>query len=76
MIQREEGGTGGPDSQKLQIVVLDWEKSGWCPSYWEYTLAVCALRWNNDWCLWLEKALEQFAAKAACLQTIRLELWS
>lgn len=60
----------------LDIFVIDWEKSGWYPIYWEYCLAVCALRWDDDWCLWLEQVLEPFASEAAWFQTIRLELWS
>jgi len=64
------------DSSNLKVIVVDWEKSGWYPSYWEYCLAVCALRWDNDWCLWLEKALDPYIPEAAWLQAIRLELWS
>ncbi|EER45196.1 phosphotransferase enzyme family protein [Histoplasma capsulatum H143] len=35
----------------LELVILDWEKSGWYSSYWEYSLAVCALYWDDDWAL-------------------------
>ncbi|QSS65579.1 rho guanyl nucleotide exchange factor [Histoplasma capsulatum] len=47
-------------NQALELVILDWEKSGWYPSYWEYCLAVCALRWDDDWGLWIEKMLDPF----------------
>jgi hypothetical protein len=75
MLQVIEG-DAGDDSAKLQVVVLDWEKSGWYPAYWEYCLAYCALRFDNDWCLWVDKALEPFISEAAWLYQIRLELWS
>ncbi|RHZ67334.1 uncharacterized protein CDV56_107884 [Aspergillus thermomutatus] len=42
MLQVKEG-DAGDDSAELQVVVLDWEKSGWYPAYWEYCLAICAL---------------------------------
>ncbi|PYI05492.1 phosphotransferase enzyme family protein [Aspergillus sclerotiicarbonarius CBS 121057] len=60
----------------LRVVVIDWEKSGWYPCYWEYCYAVCALRWDDDWCLWLEKMLEPYAGESAWFKAIHLELWS
>ncbi|KAL9127454.1 MAG: hypothetical protein Q9217_003671 [Psora testacea] len=33
---------------ELEITMIDWEKAGWYPSYWEYSLAICALRWDDD----------------------------
>lgn len=61
---------------KLCLVALDWEKAGWYPSYWEYCLAICSLRWDNDWCLWVNQVLEPFVAEAAWIQALHLELWS
>ncbi|KAF4240592.1 hypothetical protein CNMCM8980_006185 [Aspergillus fumigatiaffinis] len=75
MLQVKEDDVGD-DSAKLQVVVLDWEKSGWYPAYWEYCLAYCALRFDDDWCLWVDKAVDPFVSEAALLYQIRLELWS
>ncbi|EER38934.1 phosphotransferase enzyme family protein [Histoplasma capsulatum H143] len=47
-------------NQILELVILDWEKSGWYSSCWEYCLAVCALHWDDDWGLWIEKMLDPF----------------
>ncbi|EDN06042.1 predicted protein [Histoplasma mississippiense (nom. inval.)] len=63
-------------NQALELVILDWEKSGWYPSYWEYCLAVCALRWDDDWGLWIEKMLDPFIPEVPWLQMLCLELWS
>jgi len=76
IIQMKEVDFSDPDSTEPQVIILDWEKSGWYPGYWEYCLAICALRWNNDWCLCIEKVLKPFVSEAAWLQTICLELWS
>jgi hypothetical protein len=76
IIEGEVNEAGLQTNKEMRVVFLDWEKSGWYPSYWEYCLAVCALRWDDDWCLWLGKALDPFASEAAWLQTLRLELWS
>ncbi|PYH66726.1 uncharacterized protein BO88DRAFT_392173 [Aspergillus vadensis CBS 113365] len=72
----DESGGGGDAIPQLQVTILDWELSGWYPSYWEYCLAVCALRWDDDWCLWVEKVLDPCVAESAWFQAIRLELWS
>ncbi|KAL4948021.1 phosphotransferase enzyme family protein [Aspergillus filifer] len=69
------------DFQRKNIIVQRakdeaGEKSGWYSSYWEYFLAVYALRWDDDWCLWVEKTLDPFVSEAAWLQTLHLELWS
>lgn len=51
IIQMQVANCNNADTAGLQIVILDWEKSGWYPAYWEYCPAVCALRWDDDWCL-------------------------
>ncbi|KAJ5358719.1 phosphotransferase enzyme family protein [Penicillium cataractarum] len=63
-------------SDEVSLVLIDWEKSGWYPRYWEYCLAVCALRWDDDWSLWIDRIITPFVAEAAWLQALRLELWS
>jgi hypothetical protein len=32
----------------FEITTIDWEKSGLHPSYWEYCIALWALRWDDD----------------------------
>lgn len=63
-------------NEEASLVIIDWEKSGWYPRYWEYCLAVCALRWDDDWSLWIDSILTPFVSEAAWLQSLRLELWS
>ncbi|GFF43412.1 hypothetical protein IFM58399_06942 [Aspergillus lentulus] len=75
-LRHSKEGDAGDDSAKLQVVVIDWEKSGWYPAYWEYCLAYCALRFDDDWCLWVDKVLDPFVSEAALLYQIRLEFWS
>ncbi|PYH88614.1 phosphotransferase enzyme family protein [Aspergillus ellipticus CBS 707.79] len=72
---KESGSTDGPDRPELEIAILDWAKSGWYPNYWEYCLAVCSLRWGNDWGLRLGKTLEPFPCESAWFADLRLELW-
>lgn len=44
MIRGRKGDAATENNLQLQIVILDWEKSGWYPGYWDYCLGVCALR--------------------------------
>ncbi|KAL4992660.1 phosphotransferase enzyme family protein [Aspergillus falconensis] len=69
----DEGHAG---NEAPSIAIIDWEKAGWYPSYWEYGMAVCALRWDDDWCLWIDSVLKPFVSEAAWFQSLRLELWS
>ncbi|KAJ5988259.1 phosphotransferase enzyme family protein [Penicillium waksmanii] len=64
------------DDKRTRAVLIDWEKSGWYPAYWEYCLAVCALRWDDDWPICIDTILTPFVSEAAWLQSLRLELWS
>ncbi len=61
---------------EIIVTLIDWEKAGWYPSYWEYSMAMIATRWDNSWVEWIEKVLEPFSAEYPWLQMLFLELWS
>jgi hypothetical protein len=61
---------------EFEVIIIDWEKAGWYPSYWEYCIAVSAMRWDDDWGFWIEKILKPYYPEAPWLQMLRLELWS
>ncbi|KZF20394.1 hypothetical protein L228DRAFT_263044 [Xylona heveae TC161] len=67
---------GGSPVEDLEPVFVDWEKSGWYPSYWEYSLAFWAVRWNDDWDQWLDEFLDNYTNEAFWLERFRSELWS
>ena len=60
----------------LRVCLVDWEKAGWYPSYWEYCAASWAFRFDDDWPEYLEKVLDPWPAEYAWLHIIRNELWS
>lgn len=64
------------DVKLLPLRSSTGRRLGWYPAYWEYGMAVCALRWDDDWCLWIDNVLEPFVSEAAWFQSRRLELWS
>jgi hypothetical protein len=76
MIQRVVDNSHDPSLPQWHVCILDWEKSGWYPTYWEYAIGVCTSRWDDDWCLWFKDVLDPYIPEAAWLQDIRLELWS
>ena len=61
---------------EFEVTIIDWEKAGWYPSYWEFCLAIYALRWDDDWCLRIQDFLLPYYAEAPWLQMLRFELWS
>ena len=70
MVEKDQGGS------EWKVTILDWEFSGWYPSYWEYSMAFCALgKWENDWYLHLRRVLEPADSEAAWVKLIRLEMF-
>ncbi|EEQ34510.1 hypothetical protein McanMca71_002511 [Microsporum canis] len=59
-----------------EVTLIDWETSGWYPSYWEYSMAALATRWDDDWGDWLVRTIEPFDAEFPWLRMLYLELWS
>ena len=43
-----------------QVVIIDWEKAGWYPSYWEYCTTSMADNRVNDWGHWIHKVLDEY----------------
>ncbi|KAI6796721.1 hypothetical protein KC332_g6414 [Hortaea werneckii] len=70
MIEKDQEGS------RWTVTLLDWEFAGWYPSYWEYSMAFCALgKWDDDWCLYLRRVLEAADCEAAWVKPIRLEMF-
>ena len=60
------------------VVIVDWEFSGWYPSYWEFATAMFANgRWDDDWHEWVREILPDcYLNEYAWIQMLRQELWS
>lgn len=54
--------------------IVDWEASGWYPSYWEYAAAFVDFQWVDDWPAWIEKFVEPCPMEAALLKLVRQDL--
>ncbi|KAI9835136.1 MAG: hypothetical protein M1819_002505 [Sarea resinae] len=72
--------TTDPDCESrgalFEVALIDWEKSGWHPSYWEYSMANCAARWTDDFVNPIPEILDPFDAELPWLQMLFLDLWS
>ncbi len=42
------------------VVIIDWERSGWYPSFWEYCCSMMILQYNDDWGFWVPKILDEY----------------
>lgn len=61
----------------LKVVIIDWEYSGWYPSYWEYARALFGCgAWKNDWSDWLENLMEPYRNEYAWVLLFLTELFS
>ncbi|KIX05973.1 uncharacterized protein Z518_03947 [Rhinocladiella mackenziei CBS 650.93] len=58
------------------VVLIDWEKAGWYPSYWEFCAASWSFRFDDDWPDHLETIIDPCPVKYPWLKTIATELWS
>ncbi|KUJ14127.1 uncharacterized protein LY89DRAFT_649793 [Mollisia scopiformis] len=59
------------------LIIIDWEASGWYPSYWEFANALFACgRWEDDWSFWVLQILDPFFNEYSWMQRLRTELWS
>ena len=46
----------GDTENDVDLILVDWEFSGWYPSYWEYSKALLAYGlWDNDWGIWVNR---------------------
>lgn len=75
-LRGEDSNAKQPFEDIYKVTIIDWEKAGWYPSYWEYSLALYALKWDDDWGLVIPKMLDPYHSQAPWLQMLRLELWS
>ncbi|KAB8437421.1 hypothetical protein FH972_025099 [Carpinus fangiana] len=61
---------------KMAVTLIDWEKSGWLPSYWEFGMAMSAYHFQDDWDKWIGLILEPFHNEYLHLRMIHLDIWS
>jgi len=68
---------GEPSYSDPEIVIIDWEFSGWYPSYWEYARTIFACgKWDDDWNIWVDNILEPFRNEYVWNNMLLSELWS
>jgi serine/threonine protein kinase len=51
------------DDDNKTLVIIDWEHSGWYPSFWEYCSAVMLLMYQDDWGDYVPKILDEWVAE-------------
>ncbi|EKV17643.1 hypothetical protein PDIP_30560 [Penicillium digitatum Pd1] len=39
------------------VAIIDWERSGWYPEYWEFAKALLVWGWQSDWTDYLMQIL-------------------
>jgi hypothetical protein len=55
MILREDA-----ETKVKTVMIIDWERSGWHPSCWEYCIAMNNLDYEDDWGEWVPEFLDEY----------------
>jgi serine/threonine protein kinase len=45
------------------VVIIDWEKAGWYPSFWEYCCCMLVPTCHLDWNDWIPKMLDEYVCE-------------
>ncbi|XXH00871.1 hypothetical protein Hte_007222 [Hypoxylon texense] len=59
------------------VAVLDWERSGFYPEYWEYCRALWRPDWDSSWMKegFVDKVLEPYHKEYAVMQNTSYNIW-
>ncbi|KAG4293585.1 hypothetical protein FPRO06_00170 [Fusarium proliferatum] len=63
--------TGSDESPRHEVVIIDWEISGWYPEYWEFCNATIAGRFRPEWLDMAQNIMQVYIPEYLMLQTIR-----
>jgi hypothetical protein len=63
------------ETTQFDVTLIDFESSGWYPSYWEYCNAAAAFRFNDDWDEHVDRILQPPMAEYLALSQLRFEIW-
>ncbi|KAK3297273.1 kinase-like domain-containing protein [Chaetomium fimeti] len=53
------------------VVIINWELSGWYPSFWEYCCAIILLQYRRDWALWVPVILDKYVEELKLVKSHR-----
>ena len=45
------------------VVIIDWERAGWYPSFWEYCCTILLVRHEDDWGEWVHEILDTYVGE-------------
>ncbi|KAK6496745.1 hypothetical protein TWF481_001733 [Arthrobotrys musiformis] len=52
------------------LTIINWQDSGWLPTYWEYITAVCDVEFDDEMHLWIASMIPTFEAEFCVVQTM------
>ncbi|KAG8354294.1 hypothetical protein FVEN_g7719 [Fusarium venenatum] len=64
-------GLDGSQRQKYEVIIIDWEISGWYPEYWEFCNATVAGRFRPEWLDVVQDIMHVYTSEYLMIQTIR-----
>jgi aminoglycoside phosphotransferase (APT) family kinase protein len=73
-LQRKNVIVSRDPSQGLRVSLIDWEDSGWFPTYWEYFTALQCVQWDDDWSQRVDEILEPWLSEMAVMKMVYKDL--
>ena len=70
----EDVGEGGRNV--VAVTLIDWQESGWLPSYWEFSKTGLGDRLSDDWHSYVQQMLDPYWSELPWLTNLFEELWS
>ncbi|KAM0228839.1 hypothetical protein ACHAPO_010476 [Fusarium lateritium] len=64
-------GSDGSQRQKYEVIIIDWEISGWYPEYWEFCNATVAGKFRPEWLNVAQDMMHVYTSEYLMLYKIR-----
>ncbi|CAM6123373.1 unnamed protein product [Calypogeia fissa] len=75
ILVRKPKSLDGRPGEDLEVVLIDWEYSGWFPSYWESTTALYSFGGSDDdWYRWLPLILDEYLVEWPLVKMLRFDV--
>lgn len=76
MVVEDESHPNDQGGRSFDIVLVDWENSGWFPDFWEFFCAFYPLHfeWDEDWSWRVQEFVQVWPAEMAVMQLIDRDL--
>lgn len=76
MVAESQDRRNDQGGRSFDVVLIDWENSGWFPDFWEFFTASdpFIFQWDEDWSSRVQEFIRVFPAETAMMQIFDRDL--